>query len=206
MKRLLQNTIFLCLIFNSSISLALPVQWSTANGGNGHWYEIVLEQGLTWFSAKDNAANMTHLGQHGHLATLTSSSEQEFLLSTFGGGIAINQLWLGGYQDTSVPNFQEPNDGWTWITGEEWNTGLDQPRFSFNNDSNGHTEEHLITWWNNGGINDLYHSSGQYPARGYIVEYEMPAISEPSVLVLLLGGFLSLSISLKKGHPIKRFH
>ena len=31
-----------------------------------------------------------------------------------------NAPWLGGYQDTSTPDYREPGGGWRWVTGEPW--------------------------------------------------------------------------------------
>ena len=51
------------------------VQWRVEDGGNGHWYAIVLESdGLAWTAAKTRATAMG-----GHLATIHSTPEDEFV-------------------------------------------------------------------------------------------------------------------------------
>ena len=32
----------------------------------------------------------------------------------------LDVWWLGGYQDTSTPDYREPGGGWRWVTGEPW--------------------------------------------------------------------------------------
>lgn len=167
MKRDLLATIIMVGIFFCVTSVqAEIVQWQ----GNGHWYEVVVSGNPTWHEARDAAAIRTYNGINGYLATVTTTAEQEFLVSNFGGGGAINELWVGGYQDTEDPDYRENYGGWKWITGEPWNTGTDAPYFSFNNTYwDGRSEEYLITWWGNGGLNDYYKAGRD--SKGYLVEY-----------------------------------
>ena len=99
---------------------AVPVQWTVASGGNGHWYDIVRDGGSgtysgsptnafrTWEAARDHA----ELGG-GYLITLTSAEEWDFFKSLYTGpqgGIH----WLGAYQS----NPAGPNaSSWEWVTG-----------------------------------------------------------------------------------------
>jgi hypothetical protein len=88
------------------------VQWTIAEGGNGHWYEVILGS-YTWQEASDSA---TSVG--GHLATLTSAEENEWVWElTVPDG---NGPHIGGYQDLEAPDYSEPSGGWRWVTGEEW--------------------------------------------------------------------------------------
>ena len=83
------------------------VQWSVADGGNGHWYSRVeATESWNW-----HESNCRALG--GHLATVTSSAEQAFV----GTLNAVSNTWIGGYQ---IPNSCEPGCGWAWVTGEMW--------------------------------------------------------------------------------------
>ena len=80
------------------------VQWTTASGGNGHWYKLSLETVGSWDDARINASNAG-----GHLATLNSQPEAEFvrqigwLQNIYGGYVGLQKL---------------PSTGWHWITGE----------------------------------------------------------------------------------------
>ena len=84
---------------------------------NGHGYLVVSSLApITW-----TAANAAAQARGGHLATITSADEGEFVLSlmaahpeAFKGGYGP---WLGGLQH---PEGKEPDGGWRWVTGEPW--------------------------------------------------------------------------------------
>ena len=96
------------------------VQWRVEDGGNGHWYlALATNDRVTWEAARDLATTMG-----GHLATLTTASEDDFVFSFVSGR---PELWsrnafggpfLGAYQLNPMSNSAE---GWTWVTGEPWN-------------------------------------------------------------------------------------
>ena len=90
------------------------VQWRVEDGGNGHWYWSD-RVSRTWSNAKI-AAEL----QNAHLATSTSSAENEFLRTVI-AQFNLDRPWIGGFQDTSSPDFTEPAGGWRWVTGETWN-------------------------------------------------------------------------------------
>ena len=89
-----------------------PVQWRVEDGGNGHWYALWNDNG-TWLQAKAAAE-----ARGGHLATVTSAQENSFLWSTLASSPFPCFAMLGGYQDTSAPDYSEPAGGWRWVTGE----------------------------------------------------------------------------------------
>jgi hypothetical protein len=89
-----------------------PMQWTVADGGNGHFYQI-REMGLISWS--QSRATAQQLG--GYLATLTTASESAFVARLRFTNRGVN---LGGYQDRSSPDFSEPSGGWRWVTGEPW--------------------------------------------------------------------------------------
>lgn len=110
------------------------VQWSTANGGNGHWYKAVVNtNGMTWAQA-DLAAR----AEGGHLATITSDAENQFVFSLInspeffsGNGGNGSGPALGGYLPDGASN---PSVGWLWETGEPWGYTAwapGQPDFTF---------------------------------------------------------------------------
>ena len=84
------------------------VQWTTASGGNGHWYRVVVAT-VTW----DVAANSA-MGLGGHLATIQSADESALIRSL---GVWDN-CWIGLTQNHSSSAFLEPTGGWEWVTGE----------------------------------------------------------------------------------------
>jgi hypothetical protein len=125
------------------------VQWSIASGGNGHWYARINEP-MDWQAAKVRAEQLG-----GHLATLTSQAENNFVMPLCQPGEGLSS-WLGG---------RRVGDAWTWVTGEKWsftNWAPGEP-----NNTNG-VEFYLISWvdgvtWNDGGLN--------YPGT-FIVEWD----------------------------------
>ena len=92
-------------------------EWSTARGGNGHWYARA-NGPFDWFAARDWC-----LAQSGHLATLGSPAEAEWVENN----IALNQpgqWWLGALQS---PKATSNATGWETVDGSpfwvEWYPG-----------------------------------------------------------------------------------
>jgi hypothetical protein len=96
-----------------SANAAVPVQWLAEDGGNGHYYEFVDHVGITWSGAEAAAAAMSFEGTTGHLATVTSQAENDFIAANLSWG---DSAWMGGWQEEGMA----PTEGWHWITGEPW--------------------------------------------------------------------------------------
>lgn len=72
-----------------SVSYAVPVgdpcEWPVSEGGNGHYYEVI-DMGptsatwLTWEQARAAAEAASYLSVPGHLATITSAEEEQFII------------------------------------------------------------------------------------------------------------------------------
>jgi hypothetical protein len=61
-----------------------PVQWRVTYGGSDHWYDAVpVDGGTNWDNAKTAAESRSYSGVNGHLATVTSQAENEFIVTTF---------------------------------------------------------------------------------------------------------------------------
>jgi len=163
-------------------------QWTVASGGNGHFYDLIESgpgwvDGLHWDQARVEAESLSFVAHpwvyEGHLATITSASENLWLTATFGGD-ALHLHWIGAYQPPGSP---EPDGGWTWVTGETWDyTNWFPPGEP--NDRDGIED---VAVFDHGVIadgkawNDLPASSLFY----YVVEYEPTArIPEPSTLIV----------------------
>ena len=168
--------------------------------GTEHYYEYVPDA-LYWYDARDAAEARWHLGVSGHLATVTSEAENDFIANTLLADGPTIGCWLGGWQPAGSP---EPDGGWTWITGEPWEytnwrtveagAGRDQP-----DDAGSYgSEECLIIYgaqndipgmWNDGyGRNDYFDSH-------YVVEYPVP---EPATLPLVAVAGLGILASRKR--------
>jgi len=79
-----------------------------------HRYKAVAAPGITWSDARTAATAMKRRGCVGHLATITSQKENDFIVRTFPEVVA-GGYWLGGFQP---PGSVEPGGGWKWITSE----------------------------------------------------------------------------------------
>jgi hypothetical protein len=146
------------------------VQWT-----NGHCYEAILAVGLSWEQAQDSC-----LARGGHLVTITSAAENEFVFSlvkndsafwfldAFGNGLGP---WLGGYQPDGI---QDPDSGWQWVIDEpfvytNWETG--QPG------DLGAMEQNRLRFFKQGGLignrwDDCEQDNPFNHRRGYIFEHE----------------------------------
>jgi hypothetical protein len=81
-----------------------PIQWS----GSGHFYELTSVP-ETWLQAEAEA-----VGKGGHLVSLTSQAENDFVVNTFTqpGSLNINgTVWMGLTDAGQIGT-------WTWTTGE----------------------------------------------------------------------------------------
>ena len=132
------------------------------NPDNGHSYELVEAKVISWENANAEA-NAKILGRcPGHLATVTTEAEKNFLVVTFELAGWYN-YWLGGFQPDDETS---PNVGWQWVTGEPWeytNWSAGEP-----NDFEG--LEQNLTMYFDGTWNDLGPHT-QYYIYGYFVEY-----------------------------------
>ena len=102
------------------------VQWTVAEGGNGHWY-MGVNDFVTWSTASSNAQQ-----QGGYLATCTTVEENTFVQAVRDADTTLGGAWIGLVQ---LPEGSEPNGGWEWVTGEpldwtNWTAG--QPNNSDN--------------------------------------------------------------------------
>jgi beta-lactamase regulating signal transducer with metallopeptidase domain/Leucine-rich repeat (LRR) protein len=115
-------------------------QWLASEGGNGHFYQAVrMSKPLPW-----NEADRLARALGGHLVTLTSKAENDFVFRLVDNDTywyhSYNWRgpWIGALQP---PGSAEPAGGWTWVTGEPfsyaiWDAG--QP-----NNFNGSPENRL---------------------------------------------------------------
>jgi hypothetical protein len=142
-----------------------PAQAQVAfNPSNGHYYEVVLPTTLDWLGTKADAPTRTHLGLRGHLATITSAQEDQFIITNLPNAVPLNVVF-GGYQDKTAPDYSEPAGGWRWVTGEPWNY-TDWNPGEPNNTMDG--DETYLHFLGNGHWND-YPGAGP---QGYVCEYE----------------------------------
>jgi hypothetical protein len=85
------------------------VQWRVEDGGNGHWYQVITAQ-MAWPDASQYSKV-----RGGHLVTLASSTEKDFVWSQASPILSSQAFWIGGFQS---PGACEPGCGWRWMTDE----------------------------------------------------------------------------------------
>ncbi len=140
----------------STPAFAAPI----LNPDNGHYYQLVNNTGITWTDAKTAAEAFVFSGLNGHLATITSQSENNFV-----AGLSQNDFraWIGLSDVTTEGNYE-------WIT--------DEP-FSYSNwahnEPYGGYENYIEFFASNDKWNDNLNYNGLI--TGYIVEYSSPDIN-----------------------------
>jgi hypothetical protein len=128
---------------------------------------------MTWNEAEIYAESLG-----GYLATVTSQAENDFLWNTFDIGTPQQpplpgHPLLGGFQ---LPGTPEPDTGWQWVTGEEWNYtnwGSGQPDDAWGG------QDYLTFWYDNTWCDDFIRRSPSI--------VEVPAVI-PAPGALMLGG------------------
>jgi hypothetical protein len=89
------------------------VQWKVSEGGNGHWYEGVIQNGVTWTAARAAAQ-----ARGGELASLSTFAESEFAFTAVASAPALWNGRIGPWIGlTQLPNSIEPDQGWVWLDG-----------------------------------------------------------------------------------------
>lgn len=102
---------FVAVLSLSSLASASMVQWKAADGGNDHWYMCYrFDSAVDWHIAKAAAEAMG-----GHLATITSAAENQFVFD-----VALSQ---GGWDPTSPSGpylgaSKQADGSFAWVTGE----------------------------------------------------------------------------------------
>ena len=136
--------------------------------GNGHYYEFVNAQGISWQDAVTQAAQRSLYGLEGYLATVTSAEENAFIAPLLGG-----QGWIGASDEGTEGT-------WLWMTGPEAGTAFWQGLSSgapvngeYNNWAGGEPNnlggEDYAHYLSNGQWNDYPVQTGSI--QGYVVEY-----------------------------------
>jgi hypothetical protein len=196
MKNFIKNFLCVYIVFLICVSILVPLCYANAINlvqipedsyeFNGNYYKIYIEN-LTWDDAK---LYCEELG--GHLATITTNKEQNFISSI--NPYSYN-LWIGAFRDEAF--------NWQWVTGEEWNYnnwGEDEP----NNSSSVIANENCVAIWPD-NWNDL-NSLNTFEQSGFICEWEHDTVTveirNPSTTTILYGDSLILHADLSETLPV----
>lgn len=157
--------------------VAEPIEWPVSRGGNGHFYQLVVEkQPLDWHQAARQAMNRHYRGMPGHLVTLTSSDEDRFVVTNLIEDVTTRGVWIGLTDVLREGHFR-------WVTGEpyeftSWASWPDQQPDNFHEaEWHGGEDYAMYTrfpgkqpWaWNDLSIDSMYEK-----VSAYVVEYEPP--------------------------------
>jgi hypothetical protein len=190
-----------------AISLSCTGAWATPilDSSTGHYYDVIFVpvdqdgNGITWDNARVAALAHFYAGLEGHLATITSASEDGFVGQAVANA-GFGEFWAGGYQDPSAGDIiNDPQAGWTWVNGGG--------AFSGNNGGPGYAN------WNGGEPNDYYYPGSEQflglnlgvaggfndegnlgNIAGYVIEYDPNTIRDVpdgGSTVILLGSALT---------------
>lgn len=165
------------------------------NPDNGHHYELVSVP-LSWDAARAAAESRTLAGVRGHLVTITSPTENGFIVAAF-GALLGSSPWIGGFQPAGSP---EPAGNWQWVTGEpfsytNWDSGQPSNSGSENtlqilaggrwNDSNsGNTISYIVEYDTDPTLQSPWKTLAPMPTR----RYGLAAVTAPNGNVYAIGG------------------
>ena len=92
---------------------------------DGHYYQVVIANKISWEAAKAAAEQRSFQGVQGHLATIGSPAEDVFLhqlrqqvLNAPHPSLSGSELWVGGFQVPCATMTPEPACGWMWLNGD----------------------------------------------------------------------------------------
>ena len=141
--------------------------WDPVDGGNGNYYEYVLNSGLSWTAARSAAESRTYLGIVGRLVSITSAAENGFVQSLQTKmGLNDMRAWIGLWDPNGT-------NTWQWTSGETASYTNWYPGEPNNFGSERAVEIFSTGLWNN-------NQDGFFGAFGYVVEYQVPTSPAPA--------------------------
>ncbi len=168
----------LFLVLGLSTAGAVPIQWSSAVGGNDHFYDLILSDDVISWHESQAAAQAAG----GYLASITSSAENDFVTALTGGVEAYIGATDEGLEGTFVWINGDPFGFANWAFGEpNDDMGPASPLGEDYAIINPPAQGNPLGVWNDVPDNPLR-------VRAYVVEFDQTPIPEPSTVSLLLAG------------------
>ncbi len=113
MRRVIQGVVASAAVVSAAVA-GDAVQWRVEDGGNGHWYAIHFDsEYVCWDNARVRAES-----RGGHLVSLTSASENDFVVSSVIRPADPGSGEWGPYMGATAQGL--PWGQWRWVTGEPW--------------------------------------------------------------------------------------
>ena len=128
---------------------------------NGHYYQYVSAQDISWSDARAAALGKSLYGLNGYLANISSAAENAFITSNIGV--------LSGWQGLTD---QVTENTWRYIDGPEGGQTATYSNWNSGEPNNSNNEDYVQFVANGSGKwNDLPNSPTAGTIAGYIVEY-----------------------------------
>ncbi|GAB2177741.1 VPLPA-CTERM sorting domain-containing protein [Dongia sp. agr-C8] len=170
---------------------AAPVQF-----GNSY-YEYITDEAISWSDASAAAGASIFMGVNGHLATVTSSAENDFLLGIAPSISFPQAVWLGGAVDAGGTA--------RWAVGPEAGQLFTFSNFGGAEPDDGPSNVYMnigpaiagiLTgqWGDAAGGASGGSSSGGSSSIGYFVEYQVGTVPLPAALPLMLTGLAGFGV------------
>jgi hypothetical protein len=166
----------------ASTSNAALTEWRISDGGNGHYYDVVVTPLQTWVASKAQAESMG-----GYLASIRSASENSWIWTTFNiGGTSAYWANTGPYPGYDGPVFgayrSSTNPQWTWVSGEAWDysnwgwsAGPGEAGAQFIANSSA---------WDDIGVNGGTSAGGNV---SFVIEYDSNPVPAPASIAVMVG-------------------
>jgi hypothetical protein len=154
------------------------------NPENGHYYQFIASQGISFEAAANAARARTYIGLNGYLVTITSKQENDFVSARID---QATNVWIAA-SDARIEGT------WEWVEGPEKGTifwqgaangaPVDGQFASWANQepNNAGNEDYAVTNWSGskGLWNDLGGTSSS--VNGYVVEFSGVSASAPELV------------------------